>query len=1453
LIGRGFAPALTLVGDNMPLTVPQYLIIKTAAGATAAYLSPEADGLKDTKINRELNGKSTLTFSLPILSGGADVPVLEKERDGKKLWGKVTAHESWVLLGKKYATVSNDPQTPIPPSLAVIVISGGSDLSGGLYSVGSAAHALYAILQSTDWSVGTVDVDGTHDLETEKISVLENINKIREIWGGYLVWDSINKTVSLRSEETWAPYTGYQVRYAKNLKEIIRTSDFDIVTKLYPFGENDLNISSVNSGIIYLTNNTYTTKVLEGIWVDQDITDPQELKDRGTKYLAKVCKPRHNYRTKHVDLRILSSYQHEDFDLGHMVDVIDEELGFNIQARIIGYKYNVFQPWQCEIEVGDPIERIESMLVNSREMVNYLNTIKTSKGQINAYKLVDESIIKQKIASAAVDATKLDTKTVILLGDTWADNSPAAGSVAWNQHKLYYAGVEHVITAGNTGQKYIYWDGISNNYSTSATEPTLADGQFIIAVNNGGLHDTVWDKGYAREFIGSAFIADAAIKTAHIADLAVTDAKIASLTANKITTGHLLAYLVEILGKNGYFHIKGDGLRAYSKEGVLKGHLGWYETLADQTAIFSRTSVAYKQDGTQVAPGVPRYEYVPLTAHVWQDLFDTDQLATKYTKYEEVSGNYTVSAGVLSVTTGAGRSFLIKNNLLLQNCKIIVNSDQAQDAGITFRWQDVNNHYVFVFCDASGVAPNKFAVYKRVGGTYTEIALAYVSWARGTTKQIGVFCKGSLIEVYFDDTLIISVTDTTYSGGSIGLRSGANVTTANRFLDFTVYYAQQGVMVEEGTTNLLTANEASVETDTSGFNTINGATLSRDTTTAWHGTASLKIICDGTTSTQGAFVTISASADTTYSGGMWLKGSGTIRVEFRDDTNAIYPGGQTVSLTGSWQRVLANPITYGAAAGNLILVAWTDSAQAITFWADGLQVEQNGYNRSWQLPVSTRASELLTIPASVLNVDKGTIEFDMLVKPNISIQNLQMAFAVSDADEKNQIRFCKNSYSADWHAKFTDSAGASWQPTVPSSAMTPGVHRVALKWNRLSTTAKVLVDGNDMASTADAPLPSSFASASGGVCFIGRWIGPSFYLNSLISNLRISNIDRDDNDILAEYNTGMPLSYDEYTIMLMSCNSTLQPTVRGFGLWTKNGRFILQDPLAGQGIEAWDGSTLKALIGRLDDGTIGVKIVGGKIYGSTIRSGAEGATTYTELGAEGDDPLTVVENGKTALNIWAFNGGMIQFYDTTVDDMRGQILPYDDAVGYGLRVAGRNNTGSAMPVHIGGSGITITGANITFNDEYLGGNTDVSIFGNLIVDGDLSATGSKTAKQPTDNYGERYLYARESPEVRYIDEGEGKLVNGECKINIDPIFLECIEPNTKNTPWLVHLTPMADIQLYVDEIGENYIFVRSAEAVSARFFWSLSCVRKGFAGIRLEQIEPDEDVLTSNWEDDLEV
>lgn len=417
----------------MPLTIPEYITIKDATGNPVAFLSPQADKINEVWIDQRLNEEVTLQFRLPMFSpklktieaeskihaGGKVFSVLKPDAidtirdDDGKMWAKVMAEEIWKLLDKEFVTINNDPDYPAPkgriiPDVGnVTIISGGEDLSSGLYAVGTSAHALYALLYETDWTLGTVDVGGTYDIETDKLTVLENIQEVVKIWGGYLVWDSENKILHHRAEDTWKNYTGFQIRYAKNLKNITRTADHNIVTKLYPFGENDLDIASVNDDIKYLENYSYTNNVYVGVWKDPKIEEPQELKDKATEVLAKICKPRYTYRQKIVDLRTLRGYEHESFDLGDIVDIIDEELEIDVRARIVRYRYNIFMPWQCEIEVGEPEERLASQLARNIAWTEHFTETVKSKKQVKTFDV---------ITAINFDTSKYKKRTLTVIG-----------------------------------------------------------------------------------------------------------------------------------------------------------------------------------------------------------------------------------------------------------------------------------------------------------------------------------------------------------------------------------------------------------------------------------------------------------------------------------------------------------------------------------------------------------------------------------------------------------------------------------------------------------------------------------------------------------------------------------------------------------------------------------------------------------------------------------------------------------------------------------------------------------------------------------------------------------------------------------------------------------------------------------------------------------------------------
>jgi hypothetical protein len=123
----------------------------------------------------------------------------------------------------------------------------------------------------------------------------------------------------------------------------------------------------------------------------------------------------------------------------------------------------------------------------------------------------------------------------------------------------------------------------------------------------------------------------------------------------------------------------------------------------------------------------------------------------------------------------------------------------------------------------------------------------------------------------------------------------------------------------------------------------------------------------------------------------------------------------------------------------------------------------------------------------------------------------------------------------------------------------------------------------------------------------------------------------------------------------------------------------------------------------------------------------------------------------------------------------------------------------------------------------------------LDVIGNFHATGTKSAVVQTKSYGQRKLYAIEASDVRFSDEGLASLNNGEARIDLDPIFLETIEGE-----YLVHLTPYGPAILYVAEIGQNYFIVKAwAGDLDVSFAWRLSVTRKGYADVRLEQVNAD--------------
>ena len=122
----------------------------------------------------------------------------------------------------------------------------------------------------------------------------------------------------------------------------------------------------------------------------------------------------------------------------------------------------------------------------------------------------------------------------------------------------------------------------------------------------------------------------------------------------------------------------------------------------------------------------------------------------------------------------------------------------------------------------------------------------------------------------------------------------------------------------------------------------------------------------------------------------------------------------------------------------------------------------------------------------------------------------------------------------------------------------------------------------------------------------------------------------------------------------------------------------------------------------------------------------------------------------------------------------------------------------------------------------------------VFENGDTWSAGTKAALVNTEEYGERTLYAMESPEVWFEDFGTAQLADGQATVTIEPLFLQTI--NTE-VPYHVFVTPLGDCNgLYVTNKTATSFEVRELGGGTANieFDYRIVAKRLGFEDLRLE-------------------
>lgn len=219
-------------------------------------------------------------------------------------------------------------------------------------------------------------------------SLYEAIQVVLERWGGHLVRD--NFKIEIR--DVIGQDNGVTIRYGKNLKEIVKTEDWDsVVTKLLPVGKNGILLNSLDPSVdvyVYSTT-TYDIHYAKTVSFSQDNISEDDYKDAEgtldeTAYKKALIEDLRQQAQNYVDVNCLPQINYtlkanpeKITDIGDLIEVVDEDLGINILTNVIKYEYDCLLERYTEIEFGNFLPSLGGLISDITSKTDQIATEKT--------------------------------------------------------------------------------------------------------------------------------------------------------------------------------------------------------------------------------------------------------------------------------------------------------------------------------------------------------------------------------------------------------------------------------------------------------------------------------------------------------------------------------------------------------------------------------------------------------------------------------------------------------------------------------------------------------------------------------------------------------------------------------------------------------------------------------------------------------------------------------------------------------------------------------------------------------------------------------------------------------------------------------------------------------------------------------------------------------------------
>lgn len=326
-------------------------------------------------------------------------------------------------------------------------------------------------------------------------------------------FDTINKIIYCIKPQNNTTPTGTYFTDELNLTDMtFKGSSSGLVTKLYAFGKDGLDISSVNGGKRYIENHTYTDKVIVAIWRDDRYTDPQSLFDDAVVKLATLAVPERSYTAKVIDLAKAYPEIYSEilkYDLYDVVTLIDRKRKTRINHRIVEVR---------EYPADSTLNTV-TMSTVAGKVSGKISTLESKVTTLNAEQLHDRTKvneIKQDLNSTVLHVSESWASSVneSLFNQTseglYLEVNKIVGTNRWST--LLRQSATDIKIAWNNISKYIQFENAQLNIYNSSDVKLMSlnskgqdiydsDGIKLMSINSEG--QEFYYKGNKVGFIGT--------------------------------------------------------------------------------------------------------------------------------------------------------------------------------------------------------------------------------------------------------------------------------------------------------------------------------------------------------------------------------------------------------------------------------------------------------------------------------------------------------------------------------------------------------------------------------------------------------------------------------------------------------------------------------------------------------------------------------------------------------------------------------------------------------------------------------------------------------------------------------------------------------------------------------------------------------------------------------------